>query len=310
MHVAIIGLGLIGGSLQKALGPAVTGFDADPATRKLARADGLTVADSVTAAAAGADLIVLAVPLPAMPAVLAELDGHPALITDVGSVKQPVRDLAAGRRFVGGHPMAGKESSGFAAAEAGLFAGCAWVLCLEPDTDLDDWLRLAALVTGLGARVVPVPAAEHDAAVAKISHVPHLFAAALTAQLLTDPLAGALAAGSFRDGTRVAATRPELIMAMCAGNAGPVSDTLGDLIEQLTAMRTDLLTGSPRLPALLARTTAARRDWPPAPGAPATLPADRASLLELGRSGGWVTAVDGISGVLTTIRPETDRNPA
>src|SRR3954453_876223 len=221
MDVAVIGLGLIGGSLLQALaraGHGVTGYDADPATRELARDQGWTVAGSVTEAVAGAELVALAVPLPVLPEVLTELAAHDGLITDVTSVKGPVRELAAKHglhRFVGGPPMAGKEPSGFAAAEPGLFDGCAWVLCLEPgETDLADWLTLAALFTAVGARVVPVTAPEHDRAVAQISHVPHLLASALARQLEGNPLAGALAAGSFRDGTRVAATRAELIVAM------------------------------------------------------------------------------------------------
>jgi len=125
------------------------------------------------------------------------------------------------------HPMAGKESSGFLAGGPQLFDGCAWVLCLEPgDTDLTDWLTLAGLCTSLGARVVPVTAAEHDRAVAQISHVPHLLAAALSGVLAGNPLAGTLAAGSFRDGTRVAGSRPELIAAMCGGNAAAVRQVL------------------------------------------------------------------------------------
>src|SRR5207248_3220321 len=129
----------------------------------------------------------LAVPLPAVGTVLDELAGagYSGLVTDVTSVKGPVgalvrrSGLLAG--YVGGHPMAGRETSGFAAADGDLFRDCAWVLCLEPgETDLSDWLTLAQVVTGLGARVVPATAAEHDLAVAAVSHVPHLLACALT----------------------------------------------------------------------------------------------------------------------------------
>jgi prephenate dehydrogenase len=311
VRVAVIGLGLIGGSLLRALAAAghrVTGFDTDPGTRAAAAEAGFTVAGSVPAAAAGAELVVLAVPLPGLPPVLDELAGFDGLITDVTSVKRPVRELAAKhglRRFVGGHPMAGKETSGFAAADAALFDGCAWVLCLEPhETPLDDWLTLAALFTALGARVVPVTAAEHDRAVAEVSHVPHLFAVALAGQLLGNPLAATLAAGSFRDGTRVAATRAELIVAMCGGNAIEVSNVLAALIGDLEEMRRDLETDPVRfLTPSVATAGELRRRWP-APALPATdLPAEVPELLALGRAGGWVVAAAADRSAVTAVRP-------
>ncbi|WP_328463172.1 prephenate dehydrogenase/arogenate dehydrogenase family protein [Actinoplanes sp. NBC_00393] len=320
-RTAVLGLGLIGGSLLRALtaaGYEVTGFDADPSTRELARKAGYRVAGSVTEAVRDAELTALAVPLPVLPRVLAELDGHAGLVTDVTSVKGPVRDLMSRhgvRRFVGGHPMAGKETSGFAASEADLFTGCAWVLCPEPDeTDLGDWLRLARLCTAIGARVVPVTAAEHDTAVAQISHVPHLFAAALSARLAANPLAGALAAGSFRDGTRVAATRAELIAAMCGGNAGAVRRELRSLIETLTEWDGLLAADDPVAALIPPLHTAGelRRAWPARPGTPEKLPASLPGLLELGRAGGWVTSVDDSEVVavrpeVETLRPEGDR---
>ena len=314
MRTAVLGLGLIGGSLLRALAAAgheVTGYDADPGTGELARAAGFRVAGSVGEAVLGAELTALAVPLPVLPEVIAQLDGRGGLMTDVTSVKGPVKDLMAAHgvgRFVGGHPMAGKETSGFAVSDPDLFIGCAWVLCLEPDgTDLGDWLTLARLFTGLGARVVPATAAEHDTAVARISHVPHLFAAVLAQQLRGDPLAGALAAGSFRDGTRVAATRAELTAAMCGGNAQAVRRELAHLIGELQAMAGAL--GEPHpvsaLVPLLRPGAESRRAWPVAAGAPEKVPAEAGALLELGRSGGWVSAVHdtGIVG----LRPGTDR---
>ena len=265
VDVAVVGLGLIGGSLLHALtaaGHPVTGYDADPQTREQARAAGFAVAGSVAAAAAGAEVVVLAVPLPALPAVLDELAAFDGLVTDVTSVKGPVRELMAEhgvRRFVGGHPMAGKETSGFTAADPALFAGCAWVLCLEPaETGLADWLRLAALFTAMGARVVPVTAAEHDRAVAEVSHVPHLLAAALALSLVANPLAATLAAGSFRDGTRVAASRAELIAAMCGGNAAAVRDVLTRTVGDLKRMLGDLRTADPVVPSSRCCTRPAR----------------------------------------------------
>ncbi|MFI5893009.1 prephenate dehydrogenase [Actinoplanes sp. NPDC051513] len=315
MDVAVIGLGLIGGSLLQALAAAghrVVGYDADRATRELARDGGGNVAGSVAEAVANAELVALAVPLPVLPEIIAQLADHDGLITDVTSVKGPVRDLAVKhglRRFVGGHPMAGKETSGFAAAEPGLFEGCAWVLCLEPhETGLGDWLTLAALFTAMDARVVPITAAEHDRAVAQISHVPHLFASALARQLEGNPLAGTLAAGSFRDGTRVAATRAELIVAMCGGNVTAVREVLRGLLDGLERMDAALATDPVRfLTPLVAVGAELRQHWPARGGAPAEMPAEVDRLLDLGRGGGWITAVAEDRAGVVTMRPETDR---
>jgi prephenate dehydrogenase len=325
VRIAVIGLGLIGGSLLRALAAAgheVTGFDADPATRELARVAGHRVSDSVAEAVDGSEVAAVAVPLPHLPRVFADLAGYRGLVTDVTSVKGPVRALAEEhqvRRFIGGHPMAGTAASGFAATDPELFRGCMWVLCVEPHgTDLDDWLTLARLCTGLGARVLPITAAEHDNAVAAISHVPHLLAAALTMLIARNPLGAALAAGSFRDGTRVAATRAELTAAMCGGNANEVLRELDQVIGDLQVLRDDLEHPDP-VSALMPYLQVAgevRRAWPPAAGTLQRIawpPTARASflaapahtLLELGRAGGWVTEVG--DGELVTMRPETDR---
>ncbi|WP_285686121.1 prephenate dehydrogenase/arogenate dehydrogenase family protein [Actinoplanes sp. NBRC 103695] len=321
MDVAVLGLGLIGGSVLQALAAAghrAVGFDADPATRATARTAAAQarsgarwqVAGTIRDALRDTDVCVLAVPFPALPAVLTDLAGYPGLVTDVTSIKEPVRELTGDLRYVGGHPMAGKETSGFRAADRGLFVGCAWVLCLEPDTDTADWLDLAGLITALGARVVPATAAEHDRAVAGISHVPHLLAAALTGVIEGNPLAASLAAGSFRDGTRVAATRPELIAAMCGGNADAVGAALDQVLETLQALRTELSAPDPvaALRPLLAPASAARAAWPPVPGDQTELPARKDVLLRLGRVGGWVTDVDRESRKVIAMRPESGRN--
>ena len=154
--------------------------------------------------------------------------GPDATITDLGSVKGPVlRALGErwGGRFVGGHPMCGTERSGHTAVDPGLFTGARWAVCLEEDTELPRWLRVAEVALAVGAEVVPVTAAEHDDAVAAISHVPHLLAAAL-AEAAADagPLALALAAGSFASGTRVIGSDPAFVTAMVEANAGPTAD--------------------------------------------------------------------------------------
>ncbi|HEX2357334.1 MAG TPA: prephenate dehydrogenase dimerization domain-containing protein, partial [Micromonosporaceae bacterium] len=143
-----------------------------------------------------------------------------------------------------------------------------------------------------------------DRAVAAISHVPHLLAAAL-ATARTEPLAAAMAAGSFRDGTRVAGTRPELVAAMCGGNAAAAAPALDAVLEALGRAR-EALDGDDPLAALrdwLEPGHAARTTWPPVPGRPLDLPARADALLRLGRAGGWVTAVAADRRTVTAVRP-------
>jgi prephenate dehydrogenase len=315
VDIAVIGLGLIGGSLLQALatnGHELWGFDTDPAVRATARTAAAQappyarwrVAGDLRDAVTRAELVVIAVPFPAVDEVLHGLvsAGYTGLVTDVVPAKLAVRDLVAQRLlgghsrlagYIGGHPMAGRETSGFAAADPSLFTGAPWVLCLEPDTSLTDWLVLADLYTRLGARVVPTTAEEHDRAVAAVSHVPHLLAAALVMAAAGDQLALTLAAGSFRDGTRVAATPPELTAAMCGGNATAVSaalaEVLGKLGEAAAALGSDHSIHGLRT--WLAPAAAVRQAWPARPGARFELPARPDALLGLGRDGGWVTAV-------------------
>lgn len=326
VNVAVIGMGLIGGSLLRALALAghwVIGYDLDPSTRAMARTGAAQaprdsrwqVAPSIADAVGKADLAVIATPLTAVSHVLDEIAGaaFTGLVTDVVSVKAPVRELVHRRLrgggmnltgYVGGHPMAGRETAGFAAADPEMFRGCAWVLCLEPETNLADWLGLTRLVTGLGARVVPTTADDHDRVVAAVSHVPHLLAAAL-ATVVTDPLAATLAAGSFRDGTRVAGSAPELIAAMCGGNAEPVLDALDLVLGRLDEVHDALDSDDPigQVKAWAAPAHAARTTWPKGWGEPTQLIATSDALLALGDEGGWITAVSADGRSVTAARP-------
>jgi prephenate dehydrogenase len=277
--VGVVGLGQLGGSLAAALlaaGREVRGWDADPAARDAAAARGVTVTREL------AGVVVLAVPLPATAGALDGLDVDPdATVTDVGSVKAPVLAAvgpALGGRFVGGHPMAGTERSGHAATDPALFRGARWALCLEPGTELPRWLRAAEVALDAGAEVVPATAAEHDAAVAAVSHVPHLLAAALAAAASeAGPLALALAAGSFRDGTRVAGSDPALVTAMVEGNAGPAAAALDRVLAQLARPWPDLVAAGHAVRAAERGRRTVR------------VPLERAALLSLGRAGGAVT---------------------
>jgi prephenate dehydrogenase len=316
VRVAVLGLGLIGGSVALRLAPDhdVSVWDTDPATRQAADHAGLRVTEDRD----GVDVVVVATPLAAMPAVLSGLTAEGPLVTDVGSVKAPVlataRAAGLAGRYVGGHPMAGVERSGFAAADADLLAGAVWVLTLEKDTDLAGWLTLAGLVTGVGGRVLPTTAAAHDEAQARISGLPHLLAAALAvAGDSGGPLAAAMAAGSFRDGTRVAGSRPEFTAALCDGNRVALARVLDETLAELAKAGAALAQGSGTVLPLATAGHAARRAWAdPAPSVGVTLdpaaPTLRDDLLALGAAGGTVDTVT--SHHLHARRPDVSGAPA
>ena len=251
--VCVVGSGLIGGSLLRAAekaGRTVWGASASEGTAAQACADGFDVTINTDAAlrrAADSDaLVVLAVPLPAVPDVLRRVDAiaPTCRLTDAVSVKVAVADAvdryAPRARYVGGHPMAGTAESGWAAGDAELFTGAAWVVAADDGLDLDVWRDVAELAWACGARVVPAAADEHDLAVARVSHLPHLVAAVLAAVGAGEPgddLPLALAASSFADGTRVAGTRPELVLAMCEGNRDALLAAVDDALGRLGVMR-------------------------------------------------------------------------
>jgi prephenate dehydrogenase len=253
LTVAVAGLGLIGGSLARTLvagGVEVVAFDPDPATREAAEDAGIRAVHSVGAlAATGPDVLILAVPLAAMTAVAREVaaalpGGSETVVTDVGSVKAPVRAAVEaaglGDRYVGAHPMAGTELSGFEASDADLLPGAAWAVTVAPSTRPAHLLTVLGLVAGpLRGRARVVSDAAHDDAVALVSHVPHVLATELLNQVAAAPardLALGLAAGSFRDGTRVAQTDPRRTEAMVAGNAAAVARALRAAAAELTAL--------------------------------------------------------------------------
>ena len=242
----VIGTGLIGGSVGMALrsrGWHVTGTDATPGTAARAVALGALDAEGEDR---DADLVVVATPVHVaagvVAGVLGDTDWNPdAVVTDVGSVKGPLVAAVDGPRFVGGHPMAGSEQVGVDGASAELFVGATWVLTPTPATDPAAFLRVRSVAVDLGANVVALDPDEHDRLVAVVSHVPHLTAAALMA-LAADvgEEHGALlqlAAGGFRDMTRIAAGQPGIWPGICDDNAEAIVATLDLLIDSLGAMR-------------------------------------------------------------------------
>ncbi|OAH63753.1 prephenate dehydrogenase [Dietzia cinnamea] len=250
--VCVLGAGLIGGSLMRALGPERTfGWNRSAAGAEAATAAGFAVTTDLRATLRRARqvdaLVVVAVPLPALDAVLGAVAEHApgVALTDVISVKAPVLDAVRrhglGARFVGGHPMAGTAHSGWAATDPDLFRGATWLVAADPGADPDTWARVARLALDSGARILSATSAEHDAAVARISHLGHVLAEALAlAGGRGGDLALALAAGSFRDGTRVAGTAPDLVRAICEPNRDALLDVLDDCLADLRDARASL----------------------------------------------------------------------
>jgi len=317
-RIAVLGLGLIGGSLLHAIrqtGAHVIGFDVDMQTAAAASASGFAVAPTDIAAVSGADLVVLAMPLPDVAAALQSLAPHlapTAVLTDVGTLKAPVlaavHDVLPQALFVGGHPLAGVEDTGWGAADPLLFRDAPWALTLEDDTKLEPWLRLAELVCDLGARPVPTTAAEQDSAIARVIGLPHVLAEALALTgLAGGPLGLSLAAGSYRSGSRVARTRPDLVATWCDHNPSLV-DALDDTIERLVSARTELAAQRSVLD-LATAGHKARISWEQRKFEPVELKADGDELREHGRTGGWITAVlrDDAGVRLLGMRPEVRR---
>ncbi len=241
----IVGTGLIGGSVAMALrarGWHVTGCDADEGNAKEALA--LHALDAVGDDPA-ADLVVVATPLGAVVDELRRVLHGPlapaAVVTDVAGVKGPVVQAVDDPRYVGGHPMAGSEQVGVRGADPDLFVGATWVLTPTAVTDPGAYTRLRAVVSSLGAEVVALTPEQHDMLVAVVSHVPHLTAATL--MNLADRLGEEhavllrLAAGGFRDMTRVAAGQPNIWPDVCANNAPAIVAAFDALLADLAAMR-------------------------------------------------------------------------
>jgi len=277
--VALVGTGLIGGSVGLALrrsGVIVRGFDRDTDHAAAALDAGALdeLAPNLATAVADADLTVVAVPVGHVADVVVEvLDAGDGLVTDVGSVKAPIvaaveaarRDASA--RYVGGHPMAGSEQEGLAGASADLFVGATWVLTPTGRTDPEVFAELRSWVSGLGAEAIAVAPELHDAMVAVVSHVPQLAASTLmnVANQGTEEHAVLLrlAAGGFRDMTRIASSHPAIWPDICLANREAIVGALDAYLDELTRVRS-IVAGGDRdaLLALLADARAARRNLP------------------------------------------------
>lgn len=248
MTVGIVGVGLIGGSIGMALkgaGHRVIGFDPRPEHLEKAIERHLMDERATLAEVAGADAAFVAVPPAFVTETLAamEPDLNPeGAVSDCTSVKSAILDWVAGRggllaeRFVGGHPMAGHEKSGPAYASEWMFRGARWLLTPTKLTSREARERITGLVKETGAKPVRLDAGEHDRHVAVLSHLPHVVAAALVEMggRIETP---EVAAGSWRDLTRVGGVDPELWSQILTGNAGPNAAALDDLIGHLSRYR-------------------------------------------------------------------------
>jgi prephenate dehydrogenase len=280
-RVAVIGCGLIGGSFAAALRAAgtvdeVVAFDRSPDTAR--RAVVLGIADRseqrVVAAIDGADLVVVAVPVRATADVFATLAAHlgpDAIVTDVGSTKGNV--VAAARatlgdaldRFVPGHPIAGREVHGPDAARADLFRGRRVLLTPIAETNADAITRVVAAWTSCGARVHRIEVEAHDAVLSSVSHLPHLLAYALVAEIADADDAAlkfALAGAGFRDFTRIAASDPVMWRDIALANRDCLLDDLDAYRARLDRLRA-MLTRSDAdgLDALFGQASEARTAW-------------------------------------------------
>ncbi len=260
MRIAILGFGLIGGSIARAVAalsgdqprPSIAAWAPSGQGPARARADGVVEAAARTPAEAidGADLVLLAAPPLACLGLLGELAGAlaPALradavVTDVASTKARIVERAAALRlrFVGGHPMAGRETTGYGSADAALFVDRPWVVVPSGDGEAEH--SVEALAIACGARPVRLGAREHDAAVAAISHLPLVLAAALVEAVGSAPdwpIARSLAAGGWADMTRLARGDVAMGTGIAATNAAALAARLRDVRDVLDGWLADL----------------------------------------------------------------------
>ena len=262
-RAGIIGTGLIGGSIGAGLRRAgwhVSGYDADPAVSALAAEADLVddVASSVADLLDGdPDLIVVAAPPTATVEIVSTLSWD-GVVMDVAGVKAPVVAAAAHLPgFVGTHPMAGRETSGPTAATAALFHGASWVVV---EGAAPSSLALATdAIESLGARPIHMSAVQHDRAVALISHLPQLVAGSLLSAAAESPHSIDLAAGSFRDLTRVGASQPIPWVEILKSNDAAVLEAIGALRERLAMIEAAIMSDDDSLLTLLASARETRR---------------------------------------------------
>lgn len=279
MRVAIIGLGLVGGSLGMALkrtiktGLDIVGFALHPETLELAKDLGAIsrTASSSVEAARGADIVILSTPVLDMKETLQVIGPHLSpgcIVTDTASTKVQIMAWAQEYlpphvAFIGGHPMAGKETRGIKVAEPTLFRGCHYCLTPSPSATPEAVRQMVSLVKQIGAEPYFIDAAEHDHLVAAISHLPALLSVALVSLTSKSPSwtkMSDLAASGYRDVSRLASGDPRMMRDICLSNRDNIVAWIDGFIEELGQMRS-LLAQEKALEEALARAKEVREDW-------------------------------------------------
>jgi prephenate dehydrogenase len=251
VRVAVIGIGLIGGSIglaaRRRAGAEVRGYDPDPRVREAAQALGAIdqQAPELAGAVEGADVVFVAAPVAALAGLVRralESAGPDCVVSDVGSTKRGVAEAGADARFIGGHPLAGAETAGVEHAREDLFDGATWYLSPAGDTAGVLYERLHRLLTSFGAQPTAIDADTHDRLMASVSHLPHVLANLLCAQ------AGSLLGGeqrkrlpavgpSFRAATRVAGANSDIWADIYMSNRGALVAAIDEFGERLASVR-------------------------------------------------------------------------
>ncbi len=280
MRVALIGLGLIGGSIGLSLKqPAKSEFDIvgyvrRPEVASTALSSGVVdkVETSLAETVKEAELIIIATPVLTIKEILSQIAAHlPAscVVTDTASTKVQVMKwaeeiLPPTADFIGGHPMAGKETYGIQAAEADLFRGCTYCLTPSEKASPKSIDKVTSVVKELGAIPFFVDAQEHDRLVAGVSHLPMLLSAALVSVTTKNPSwhkMSKLAASGYHDLTRLASGNPEVNAHICLSNQEAILHWIDELSQELERYRQLVITGDKRLEQALADANKARQEW-------------------------------------------------
>lgn len=250
--ISIVGLGLIGGSLAKAISSSlqvekIVAFDKDPENIKLALI-GRTIDEGyvdINDSIKGSQIIFICTPIKKVSGIIYEITSlikHKCIITDVGSTKQFVLKQSGDAirppiSFIGGHPMAGTEKSGYASASKHLFQNAYYILTPLPNTDRADIEFLKSLISRIGAIPIEMDAELHDSTVAAVSHLPHVISATLVNLVKKNSqnniYINKLAAGGFKDITRISSSNPEIWKDICDANYNEIKNLLHQFIQML-----------------------------------------------------------------------------